>query len=117
MWINLLVLSWALLLVCVNYFSRIFSNHIFNHAVSRAWVYALFFLGVVLLPLACLVMLDGLNGLSWYYKHVLVVQIGNIILLWALACGLVGQKNFHPFFVDLMVKPFYAFGMLFSGGY
>lgn len=45
-----------------------------------------------------------------YQANFILLQMINLLFLWACICALVGQDRFHPFFRDVMRNPLGALG-------
>lgn len=117
MWIDLGLIMWAVICVLRNVFKRLFVKPFFSIHARPGHVIAAIFLNFVVFQICCLRIYFEADGFAWFYKYILVILLSNLVLLWVLICGIVGQGNFNPFFVDLMARPFFALGFLFSGGY
>lgn len=102
----------ALLLVLVNVARPIFLEPVFPNLVLRPR-YALLTLLAVLVSFSAMVgyLLQGRpDAMAFYKKYYLIMQVVNATYAWAILCALAGQKNFHPFFVDIVRRPPFAIG-------
>lgn len=117
MWIELTMLLWSLSAYVRNYFSPIYGSPLIDVPVSLGYAGLAILLDIIVFQLCCFHVFTDIDGFRWYYRYILIVQLGNLFLLWILVCAAIGQRNFHPFFVDFMSRPFHALAALLSGRY
>ena len=116
-WGGALAFTWALLAFSVNALDRIFLDPLFGRQPRNRDIGWLIVLDLALFQACALPGVSSNGFAAWYYRHILPIQLSNLLLLWVCICALKGQRNFHPFVVDFFSRPFYALGRLASRGY
>lgn len=116
-WGGALAFTWALLVFSANALDRVFLDPLFGWQPRNRDIGRLIVLDLALFQ-ACVLPGASSDGFAaWYYRHVLLIQLSNLLLLWVCICALKGQRNLHPFVVDFFSRPAYALAKLVSRGY